>query len=36
MRIVKGLVYGVEGYRSKQGILICKSRPATTEVEIEL
>lgn len=35
VKIVKGQVYGVEGDKP-QGILICQSRPATTEIEIEL
>jgi ferredoxin len=35
VRITKGQVYGPEGDK-KQGIFICQSRPATTEIEIEL
>ena len=34
-RILKGQVYGPEG-DFKQGILICQSKPATTEIEIDL
>ncbi|UJO16845.1 uncharacterized protein CLAFUR5_04033 [Fulvia fulva] len=34
-KIVKGQVYGPEGDRP-QGVFICQSRPATTEVEIEI
>ena len=33
--ILKGQVYGPEGDRP-QGVFICQSRPATTEVEVEL
>lgn len=35
VKIVKGQVYGPEGDRP-QGIFICRSKPATTEIEIEL
>lgn len=35
VKILKGQVYGPEGDR-KNGIFICKSRPATGEIEIEL
>lgn len=35
VKIVRGQVYGVEGDKP-QGILICQSRPATTEISIEL
>lgn len=35
VKITKGQVYGPEG-DLPQGILICHSKPATTEIEIEL
>jgi ferredoxin len=35
VKILKGQVYGPEGKRP-QGIFICQSRPATTEIELEL
>ncbi|KJX93141.1 Ferredoxin like protein [Zymoseptoria brevis] len=35
VKILKGQVYGPEGDKP-QGILICQSRPATTEIELEL
>lgn len=35
VRIIKGQVYGPEG-DMPQGIFICQSKPATTEIEIEL
>lgn len=35
VKITKGQVYGVEG-DSPQGILICQSKPASREIEIEV
>lgn len=35
VKILKGQVYGPEG-DYPQGIFICQSKPATTEIEIEL
>jgi ferredoxin len=35
VKITKGQVYGPEGHKP-QGVLICQSRPATTEIELEL